>query len=165
MKSRNNGVERFCKSYPIFCPPVKKRRLQIRRLFSFYHPVDFQKQVSRWLIYALGNNQSAYDDGGAREDLLDFILDLDRLIEAYGQLFTKEAASSKFPVTEREKQDPMQIIHQFRKNYSYSYAQTELLDLLEAVLSYNGYRKSYKGDIALFYQHLVFMLQQTYTRF
>lgn len=162
MMSEQDGVTRFSKSHPIFRRTSNKRNKKLRVLFREFQPDDFQKELIRWLSYALGNNQSAYDDGCLREDLIEFVYDLGRLTEAYSLQLNRVLPLESSKLTELEQLYPELVISRFRTSYSSAYAQSELLDLLDAVINYDGVKKVYKANLAILYHHFLFMLQLTY---
>lgn len=62
-------------------------------------------------------------------------------------------------LTTGEKDRPGIVIKHFCKRFTSFYAKAELLDLLEAVITYEGERKVYKGNLVLFYQHLQYLVK------
>jgi hypothetical protein len=50
--------------------------------------------------------------------------------------------------------NPRLVIEKFCNTFSFTYAKTELLDMLEAVITYKGVRKRCKENLILFYQCL-----------
>ncbi|SDD77767.1 hypothetical protein [Niabella drilacis] len=183
MKANTTGRQRFYKSWH-FLNQGGKRPLRILwEVFYNYHLDELRDELQCWQQCALCNDNSAYSEEGAREDLMDFIRHLLRLIEAYYILnecknsgkkrrqqkgLSKEArqmiAKMSTPVllTANEKKDPGQVITQFCKTFRQSYVQMELLDMLDAVITYKGYKEVYKGNLVLFYEHLHCLVRLAY---
>lgn len=65
-------------------------------------------------------------------------------------------------LTDEEMKSPENIINQFCTTFRRSYAQMELLDLLDAVITYERDKKVYKGQLVLFYEHLYFLVRLAY---
>lgn len=61
---------------------ARNKKSSLSLIFTNFHLDDFKRELKLWLHVALVNEQSAYEEGGAREDLIDFIDQLHRLIEA-----------------------------------------------------------------------------------
>ncbi|WP_290790782.1 hypothetical protein [Flavihumibacter sp. UBA7668] len=162
MKSEQDSIKRFSKSHPILRRISNKRNKNLRLLFREFQPDDFQKELNRWLTYALSNNQSAYDDGCLREELIEFVIDLGRLMEAYSLQLNSFHPPASSRLTDMENLFPELVISEFRTSYSAAYAQSELFDLLDAVITYDGIQKVYKGNLVILYHHFLFMLQLTY---
>jgi hypothetical protein len=161
-------------AYPLHC---------LYEIFKSFHLDDFKSELNLWQELALCNDQSAYEEGGAREDLMDFIHGLQKLIEAFHMLhkksnrqkinkgikgFSKQTkkmlSQINNPVflTTAEMDKPGIVIKQFCKRFTSSYTTIELLDLLEAVITYEGNKNAYKGNLVLFYQHLHYLVRLAY---
>jgi hypothetical protein len=183
MKEENTTRKRFHKphhflnrggGHPLHC---------LYEIFTAFHLDDFRRELHLWQELALSNDQSAYDEGGAREDLLDFIHELQKLVEAFHIINNKSnrkkinkrikrlpeqskklLSEINLPVllTAEEQSSPATVIKHFCKNFTSSYAAIELLDLLEAVITYEGCKKIYKGNLVLLYQHLHYLLRLAY---
>jgi len=65
-------------------------------------------------------------------------------------------------LTEDEKAKPTLVITQFGNSFPQSYAKMELLDMLDAVITYEGNKKVYRGNLVLFYQHLHCLVKLAY---
>ncbi len=182
MKSNISKRKRFYKPWHLF----KRGKRPLRGLwevFSNYHLDGLKEELDCWEKLALCNDQSAYDEGATREDLVDFVQQLQRLIEAFHILNEQKNADRKrkqlkgmpkdaltmiaemnnpLLLTYDEKKNPEAVISQFCKTFRWSYAQMELLDLLEAVISYEGHKQIYKGQLVLFYEHLFYLVRLAY---
>jgi hypothetical protein len=166
------------KSYRL-CNKVKKRPLRsLRKIFEIFHLDDIRADILQWQQLALANDQSAYDEGTAREQLMEFCNELIRLAEALHIINERNQERKKLPkevtdiiekinqsasLTIEEKSNPLLIINGFCKMYSYNYVRTELWDLLEAVISYEGKKKVNKGSLLLLYQSMLCLLKVAYT--
>jgi len=155
----------------------------LQSIFKNFHLDDFREEINSWRDMALCNDQSAYDSGDAREDLMDFTKELQKLIEAFhliniraiqrkknrpagylsGQA-KKLLSSLNIPVllTEEESAAPLTVLLRFSKYFSREYAFTELWDLLDAVISYRGHNQVNKPNLIFFYQHLYFLVGLAY---
>ncbi len=128
----------------------------IAEVFTWIHLDDFRDELHEWLRIALINDQSAYDEGVAREDVMDFCNELQRLIEAMNVInedrtpektrrwkenlpddLREELESYNRPVllTEEQKVDPPSVIKEFCTTFTISYARHELWDLMDSVTS------------------------------
>lgn len=65
-------------------------------------------------------------------------------------------------LTAGEKKDPGQVITQFCKTFRRSYAQIELLDMLDGVITFKGEKEIYKGNLVLFYEALSVLVNLAY---
>jgi len=161
--------KRFSKPADHFLNTIKGKPARcLRHIFENFHLVDFREELNLWLRIALSSGQDAYGEGAAREDLQDFVDRLHRLIEAFCmiQMVTGretmaletrrvlDKANRPFYLTEPEWQHPGRVIKAFRKTFRYGYVKTELLDMLEAVVIYEGTQLLCKNTLVVFYQHL-----------
>lgn len=129
----------------------------IAEVFRWFHPSDLRGELNAWLRIALINDESAYDAGSAREDVMDFCSELQLLTEALHVVNTnrqpggtrrweeglpndlrKEINSYNLPImlTDEQKAHPQFVIRNFRNTFSLSYTRRELWDLLDAVAYY-----------------------------
>jgi hypothetical protein len=152
-------------------------------IFRNFHLDDFREELNLWRELALCNDQSAYDTGYAREDLMDFIRELHTLIEAFHLVNEKANQHQKnkttlhlskqtrkllsglnIPVSlsEEQKARPYLVISRFCKSFGQEYVKMELLDLLDAVITYEGSKEINKSILVLFYQHLQFLTGLAY---
>lgn len=183
MEANQSPRKRFNKPWRFFSKAGKPPFRGLREVFQNYHLDDLKQEIQRWQRLALCNDQSAYDEGCIREDLMDFIQELQRLMEAFHMLNERKnrhrkrkqlkglskqgrqmLAQMNIPVllTDEEMKSPENVIKQFCKTFRRSYAQMELLDLLDAVITYEGDKKVYKGQLVLFYEHLYFLVRLAY---
>lgn len=183
MKEENTIRKRFYKPYHFF---YKVREYPLRHLteiFQNFHLDDFRQQINLWQNLALSNDQSAYDEGCSREDLIDFIQELHKMIEAFHIISkksirqkknlrvkglskqTKNISKVNIPVflNTEEKARPYTVIKHFSEAFDETYATIELLDLLEAVITYEGNKKAYKGTLILFYMHVHYLIGLAYS--
>ncbi len=167
--------KRFYKPHH-FLPHTKRHPSRcLREIFKNFHLDDFREEINCWQQLALCNNQSAYEDGCDREDLIDFVAALHKLIEAFHCInykvnhheikkplkgLTKKTRQmvSKMNIplslTEEERNRPGLVIKLFRKTFKQAYAKIELLDMLDAVITYKGNKTLNKSNLVLFYQHV-----------
>lgn len=167
METNQSTRKRFNKPWHFFRQAGKRPFRGLREVFHNYHLDDLKQEIQRWQQLALCNDQSVYDEGCTREDLIDFIQELQRLMEAFHMLnetknrhrkrkqlkgLSKQSrqmlAQMDIPVllTDEEMKSPENAIHQFCKTFRRSYVQMELLDLLDAVITYEDIKKYTKGS-------------------
>ena len=182
MKHKKNNRKRFDKPYRMVSRTIDKPARCLAEIFTCFQLKDFEKNLSLWKKMALANDESAYDNAATRENLMYFCCELQRLSEAFYLLNKgreqwhttgrrKETASTKtvtaMDETSRlkmkEKSNPQLVIRNFCTRFSFVYAKTEILDILEAVITYDGYRKKPKENIVLFYQCLEVLVNLAYT--
>ncbi|MGJ7030858.1 hypothetical protein [Niabella hirudinis] len=183
MESSTTGRQRFYKPWH-FLNQAGKRPLRILwEVFYNYHLDEMKEELQCWQQCALCNDNSAYSEEEAREDLMDFTRHLLRLIEAYHIMNERKNADRKYkqqkglpkdarkmiakmnsPVllTADEKKDPELVITQFCETIRRSYVQMELLDMLDAVITYKGDKEIYKGNLVLFYEALAVLVNLAY---
>ncbi|MBO9595001.1 MAG: hypothetical protein J7599_19005 [Niabella sp.] len=183
METGTTSRKRFYKPWH-FLSQAGKRPLRILwEVFDHYHLDELKQELQCWQRCALCNDNSAYSEGGAREDLIDFIEKLHRLIEAFYILNERENAGRKrrqqkglskeaqqmiakmnIPVllTTDEKKDPGQVITQFCKAFRPSYVQMELLDMLDAVITCKGSNEVHKGNWVMLYEALLVLVNLAY---
>lgn len=175
--------KRFHKPQHVLNGGGKDPARRLYGIFKSFHLDDFRTELSLWQQLALSNDQSAYDEGGAREDLQDFTYGLQKLIEGLHVINRKRNRKKikkqlrKLPENSRkllaginrpvllsaaEQAKPASVIKQFCKIFSRSYAEMELLDLLEAVITYEGNKTVCKGNLVLFYRHLRCLVRLAY---
>ncbi len=65
-------------------------------------------------------------------------------------------------LTEEAKTRPGLVIKQFCKTFKQAYAKMELLDMLDAAITYEGDKTLYKGNLVLFYQHVHYLIKLAY---
>lgn len=65
-------------------------------------------------------------------------------------------------LTEEEKIRPGLVIKQFCKTFKPAYAKMELMDMLDAVITYEGDKTLYRGNLVLFYQHAHCLVRLAY---
>lgn len=178
MKEEKATRKRFHKPYHFLSKVGKQDISCLSEIFKNFPPGDFRQELNLWQHIALSNDQSAYDDGGGREDLMDFIQGLHKLMEAFYLIHQKRNAAGKgsskpgkqapgdihssIVLTEEEKRDPYTAIYDFCKTFPAGYAKTEIPDLLDAVVTYDGNKPVHKGSLVLFYQHLHCLVRLAY---
>jgi len=66
-------------------------------------------------------------------------------------------------LSKTENDNPLIVIKSFCKTFNVNYAKAEILDMLEALITYDGYRKIYYGSLVSFYQHLHCLISIAYS--
>lgn len=166
--------KRFYKPYHFLNEENGNIMKGLEQVFIDYHPCDFIEDIQEWQTIALINGESAYDEGGAREDLLDFTAALMKLAEATWLVYKKQCTDKSAKalahaadvqlqeLNKKETKYPHTVIQYFCRTFNKRYARIELLDLLEAVITYKGCRKIHKGSLILMYQHLDYLIRTAY---
>lgn len=146
----------------------------LEQVFIDYHPCDFIEDLREWQTIAMINEQSVYEEANAREDLLDFTAALMKLAEALWIVCNAHcrAAKIKTPwrtgnvqlqvLNEKERNRPHKVIRHCCSTFTQQYAQTELADLLDAVITYDGDRPVYKASLILMYLHLEYLIKAAF---
>lgn len=182
MQNTQPRRKRFSKPWHFLSRAGRPRKM-LWEIFDHYHLDSLKEEIQSWKQLALCNDNSAYDEGGVREDLMDFTQALLRVMEAFHIInerktsdrrrkqlkgMSKESlkiiAQMNIPVllTADEKKKPQRVIHHFCKTFRRSYVQMELMDMLDAVITYKGERKLYKGNRVLFYEALSMLTNLAY---
>ncbi len=168
--------KRFCKPCHLLHTIKRKPSRCLQHIFENFHLDDFREELNLWLRVALSTDRNAYEEGAAREDLQEFIRRLHCLIEAlcilhmarYRETVPLETrklldiANRPFYLTAAEQRQPALVIRHFCSSFRHAYAKMELLDLLEAVVTYNGVQPLCKGTLVAFYQHLYYLVRMAY---
>lgn len=174
MHEEHTKRKRFYKPYHFLSEENGNIMKGLEQVFIDYHPCDFIEDIQEWQTIALINGESAYDEGSAREDLLDFTNALMKLSEALWLVYKKRCREKSAKalahtadiqlqlLSKKETEHPLTVIQYFCNTFSKRYARIELLDLLEAVITYNGCRKIHKGSLILMYQHLDYLIRTAY---
>lgn len=182
MKSNLNKRERFQKPFYFLSNAKANLSAALQEVFQNFQPEDFSSGLSQWQRIALSNDQSAYDTAGAREDLMDVTEALKKLVECWHIIFIKKFLKNTKPenklkslqrkvlkqegivytLTKEEQAKPMRFLHRFCKTFDRGYVEMELLDMIDAVITYDGVHKGYKGNLVFFYQHLLYLVRVSY---
>lgn len=155
----------------------------IAEAFTWIHLDDFRRYLQEWLRIALINDESAYDEGTSREDVMDFCNDLQRLIEAMNVIsesrqpeemrrwkehlpddLKEEMKSYNQPVllTVDQKSDPRTVIKDFWHTFSFPYARRELWDLMDSVVFYEREGGMSSSDPLSTYKCLLALVEAAY---
>jgi hypothetical protein len=152
---------------------------ELREIFCIFQPTDFSRELYSWQRMALSNDQSAYDRGESREDLIDFGKELNKLIAAFHllhrteEIFSpeelrkaiakherkgKRAGIMTIWVTKSTEKNPYIVIKRFCNAFTISHSRAEILDMLDAVITYEGYKKVFKTNLVLMYRCLLVLI-------
>lgn len=182
MKSNPDKRERFQKPFGFLSHTKGKPSAVLQEIFLNFQPKDFSSGLNRWQRIALSNDGSAYDEAAARENLMDTTDALKKLVECWHIIFIKKflkngKSKSKrerlqrkilkqddivYTLTKSEQTNPMRFLHAFCKTFDRRYIETELLDMLDAVITYDGVQERDEGNLVFFYQHLLYLVKLTY---
>ena len=182
MKNNTSTRDRFQKPFYFLSHTKEERSVVLQEIFLNFQPKDFSSGLNRWQRIALSNDQSAYDEAGAREDLMDTTAALKKLVECWHIIFIKKFLKNGKPkskpeqlqrkilkqkgivdiLTKAEQAKPMLFLHAFCKTFDRRYIETELLDMLDAVITYNGAQEKDEENLVFFYQHLLYLVRLTY---
>lgn len=132
---------------------------------------DLRQELIDWQNLALCNDDSAYTEDSARENLIAFLEAFQRTIEALYITHLKKRkprsasrAELNKPhfLTQMELSQPIPVLRRFTETFTSSYTQIELLDLLEAVIKYKGEKEIQLDSLIFVYQRLSFLADLTY---
>ncbi|HRQ51294.1 MAG TPA: hypothetical protein PLR74_12200 [Agriterribacter sp.] len=182
MKSNTGERERFQKPFSFLSNAKAGLPAALQAVFQNFGPGDFISRLNRWQRMSLTNDQSAYDAAAAREDLMDVTDALKKLVECWHIISTKQLLKKaraqnkhkrlqqKMPeqygiactLTKDEQAKPMLFLRSFCRTFNRGYIETELLDMLDAVITYDGVNENDKGNLVFFYRHLHFLVRLSY---
>ncbi len=169
--------QRFHKSWHFLNGSNNKPLEGLSDVFNNYHLDEMIRELQLWESLALINDESVYGEGPAREDLMDFIDQLQRLIEALHVLYRsktpgRESTPKNLPgsaantkpgpyesamLSADEKENPMLVIRQFSETFRKSYVRVELLDMLDSVITYEGHKEVNRFNLVTFYENFYFL--------
>ncbi|HMC83914.1 MAG TPA: hypothetical protein VKI61_00245 [Chitinophagaceae bacterium] len=145
-------------------------------LFQTFNLEDIRREMQQWIRVALINDQSAYEQGKARKNLMEFSERVLTLAEALYVMNEKHQSAkqnnsgSLLPdqviesirksnelkaLSKLEKSNPEMVINAFCKTFSYVYCNCEIWDLLDAAVTNKNEYKVYKPNLVLFCQILL----------
>lgn len=182
MKSNTGERERFQKPFCFLSHAKVNLPAALQAVFQNFGPGDFVNRLNQWQRMALANDQSAYDAAAAREDLMDVTEALKKLVESWHIIFIKKFLKNSRPqtrlerlqrkileqhgfaytLTKDEQAKPMLFLRRFCGAFDRGYIEMELLDMLDAVITYDGVYENDKGNLVFFYQHLLFLVKLSY---
>ncbi|MCO5239663.1 MAG: hypothetical protein M9904_06380 [Chitinophagaceae bacterium] len=177
-----NKQQRFQKPFHFLSRTGRSPATGLQEVFQNFSPGDFSRSLDSWQRIALSNERSVYDEAGAREDLAEVTDALKKLVECWHIIFirkflNKSKPAGKLEQLERkiliqegmvytlgteEQAKPVRFIHRFCQTFDRIYIEMELLDMLDAVVTYDGEYEEYKGNLVFFYQHLLYLVRLTY---
>lgn len=155
----------------------------IAEVFIWIHLDDFHDLLDEWLRIALINDQSAYDEGASREDVMDFCDELQILTEALQVInqsrepddrrkwrenlpddLGEKIESYNQPVllTGEQKADPLSVIRELCRMFTLSYARRELWDLMDSVVFYERGIREWAPDPHVTYRCLLALVESAY---
>lgn len=165
------------KSYSLFSKD-ESPYTSLHKIFQAFDLEGITQELNLWKELAVCNDKSCYTDGKAREQLRHFCSSFAKLAEALYQLqqqnsqdlhnaHPEKTFSQTMPTitliihdqTARTENKPVLYLQQFFKNFSFTYSKAELLDLLEAVISYRGASAIDPTTIILHYRCFIAMLK------
>lgn len=178
-----NNPARFQKPERLIDKVAAGSEAYMKEAFLTLQLDDIKEEIDGWLSIALVNDNSAYEEGRAREDLMDFCSELQLLAEAFHVMNEsakpEEANAWKKNLqpdlkekvdqlnqlellTPEQTEDPMSVIHDFCKRFKLSYCRTELWDLLDAVITYEGEKEVVKINLLLVYECIASIIEVAY---
>jgi hypothetical protein len=157
----------------------------VRKVFEGFHLDDLRIELKQWFEVGISSDNSVYEDGENRSNLIRFNGALQILVEAFHvfnslhqpksvkdrleQLppeIRKELQERNQPtnLSAEEVNNPMLAIKQFCRVFKREYAIRELWDWLEAVITYDGeYPKGvYKGYVLVFYEYILCLIEAAF---
>ncbi|HTE26007.1 hypothetical protein [Flavitalea sp.] len=172
--------ERFSKSGNLFIRAGTDPAESIREIFDTFDLKDFRDEIIFWLELSLTNDKGAYQEGKDREDVMDFCRELIKLVEAFYMLsvsgmrqklpkwrknVVKQKSSNSelsLLVDDEVIVEPHKTISSFCRLFSSSYVESEMLDLLDSVITYEGVRQVNRINLVLFYQCVRYLISSAY---
>lgn len=170
---RESPIDRF-QNNPYGC---------IAEVFTWFQLDDLGDNLQQWLHIALINDQSAYDEGSAREDVMDFCDELQILMVALHVInenhkpekkkkwlkmlpadLREEMKGYNQPVllTEEQKNHPQIVIKNFCSAFTLSYVRRELWDLLDSVVFYERESNTQSHDPHAVYKCLLALVEAAF---
>ncbi len=164
-----------CRQVNYFNCRRKKPFKSLGKIFRAIDLSDLYNNLHYWKELAVCNDNSYYHNNINRENLLLFCNELYKVLEVLYIIYKKHNFHNNTIIQETISPDtimadsplnniiclndleikhPHNILIHFFGHYSYRYAKAELLDLLEAVISYEGNRTVDKLHLITFYQCL-----------
>ena len=157
----------------------------LQEVYKTFHLSDIKSELEEWFHVGLSNDNSAYEEGQQRSNLIRFNGELQILSEAL-HLVNKahqpkgvkdwmeglppeikneiQQYNQPTKLSHEEMINPMQVVKQFCKAFTREYAIREMWDWLDAVITYEGeYPKAvYKGNIIIFYECLLCLIESAF---
>lgn len=140
----------------------------LRAVFTTFHLEDIQNELAQWQRLAISNEMSVYSSGESREDLMDFCESLLEMINVLQNMLAlhEEAKGANHeyirPGVNLSPGDSINALKSFFDRFDLIYCNTEIFDMLDAVITYSGERQVYKGNILVFYKCLESLLAVGY---
>jgi hypothetical protein len=154
----------------------------LREAFKTFQLDELKSELKRWLYVGISNNNSVYEDDQERRNLIRFRKEFRKLAEALSvvnrahrpkkeidwltqlQPALRAAIEKRSQPTSLNKEqlaNPMMVVKQFCKRFTRKYANREMRDWLEAVITYNGkYPKAVSKDyLLIFYECLLCLIE------
>ena len=161
---------------PFYLNAWQARIKGLKEAFSFTTLNDLRYDLLKWQEIAFCNDEGLYETGTEREDLICFVEALVKLAEAFYILYARKNRQQlkqlSRPVRKlirdenrpqylsgEEKAAPRYVVTGFAQTFSVKYARAELLDLLEAVVGYEGPRAVCKTNLVLLYRQLDYLVR------
>lgn len=184
MKYKTKIVKTFHKPYHFLNQGRHQYSQCLAEIFQNFHLRDFREEIVLWKLLALSSDQRAYDEGHERSKMIKFIHELYRLIEAFHIINVKINRQKKndqvlklldgyeaklfhidLPImlSTKESKNPGRVLKHFTKTFKHSYAKIEILDLLDAVITYKGNKQVNRENLILFYQHVSYLIRLAYS--
>lgn len=179
MNTTITSRQRFKK--PFYLNAGQARMKGLKEAFSFTVLDDLRYDLLKWQEIAFCNDEGLYETAAERETLICFLEGLIKLAEAFYIVYARKhrqplkqlsrparrllrRENRPQYLTGAEKAAPQNVIAAFTQTCSLKYARAELLDLLEAVVSYEGPRAVCKTNLVLLYRQLDYLVRLAYRR-
>lgn len=148
MKHQSSQRKRFHKPWHIMEQLWENPYDALMDLFLNFPPDNIIAELNRWEKLAFAVSGSIYEDPEEREDIQEFLQDLSGLLNHYFQ-----AQSGGLNSIEESVSHP--LVKTFTSKYSETYTQLALLDLMDAVLNYDGPLESPVKNLIVYYQQII----------
>jgi len=157
----------------------------LQEVFKAFHLLDITNELNHWFQVGMSNDNSAYEDGIQRSNLMRFNGELQILAEALCLINKSHQPKGLKDRMERlppeikmvmqqynqptklsleEMINPMQVVKRFCSVFTREYANREMWDWLDAVITYDGEYPNavYKGHILTFYECLICLIESAF---
>ncbi len=152
MKHQSSQKKRFHKPWHIMEQIWENPSDALTDLFLNFPPDNIESELNRWHKLAFAVSGSIYEDPEERENLQEFLQDLSCLLHHYYQIHSEGIYSIEESVSHP-------LVSAFTSKFSETYAELALLDLIDAVLHYEGPLESQGKNLILYYQHIISLIR------
>ena len=103
MQNTSHQRERFIKPFGFLRSSQSELPVALQQVFQNFEPEEFRNGLARWQRLALASHECAYDEPGAREDLMELTEALQKLVECWYIISTTRSSLKNKLVDKRQK--------------------------------------------------------------